>query len=145
MKISPELLDKVKGFIDDSKHTLSNSLGIEFITISSDKLVARMPVDERTKQPLGLLHGGASVALAETLASVGGWMQIDAEKEIVVGSEINANHLRPVTSGFVTGTASPIHIGRKTQVWHIEIRSEDSKLVCISRCTLVVLPRAEFN
>ena len=98
-----------------------------------------MPVDQRTKQPFGLLHGGASVALAESLASIGGWLNVDDSKFAVVGIEINANHIRAVKSGHVTGTAVPLHRGAKTQVWEIRIADERGRLVCISRCTLAVV------
>jgi 1,4-dihydroxy-2-naphthoyl-CoA hydrolase len=100
-----------------------------------------MPVDARTKQPFGLLHGGASVALAESLGSLAGTMCLDAAKEMAVGLDINANHVRAVTEGVVTGTARPLHIGRSTQVWEIRIEDEQGRLVCISRLTLAVVPR----
>ncbi|MCL4130304.1 UNVERIFIED_CONTAM: hypothetical protein GTU68_051646 [Idotea baltica] len=98
-----------------------------------------MPVDNRTVQPAGLLHGGASVALAETVASIGGLIHTHDQGKKVVGQEINANHLRPVKSGIVTGTAKPIHIGKSTHVWEINIRDERQRLVCVSRCTLHVV------
>src|SRR5437868_5770196 len=100
-----------------------------------------MPVDERTKQPYGLLHGGASVALAETVASVAGLLNVDKEKYATVGVEINANHIRAKYSGKVTGTATPLHRGRMTQVWDVRIVDEEDKLVCVSRCTLAVVER----
>jgi 1,4-dihydroxy-2-naphthoyl-CoA hydrolase len=100
-----------------------------------------MPVDARTKQPFGLLHGGASVALAESLGSLAGTMCLDATKEMAVGLDINANHVRAITQGVVTGTARPLHLGRSTQVWEIRIEDERGKLVCISRLTLAVVPR----
>jgi len=101
-----------------------------------------MPVDERTKQPFGLLHGGASVALAETLGSIGASMCVEPAKFLCVGQEINANHVRAVSSGLVTGTARPLHIGGRTHVWSIEIVNEAGKLVCVSRLTMAVI-RAE--
>jgi 1,4-dihydroxy-2-naphthoyl-CoA hydrolase len=116
-------------------------LGIEFVEIGEDYLKARMPVDRRTLQPMGILHGGASVALAETLGSVGALLCLDSDRKMPVGMEINANHIRPVLSGYVNGTATPVHLGSKTQVWEIRITNEQDKLVCISRITLAVLDR----
>ena len=121
--------------------TMAEHLGIEFTEIGPDWLAARMPVDSRTMQPDRILHGGASVALAETLGSVGGSMCVDRERFLIVGQEINANHLRPATSGHVLGGASPIHLGRRSQVWNIEITGDDKKLVCVSRLTIAILPR----
>ncbi len=141
MEINPDLKSKIEPFLKLAENSLSTTLGMEFISIEKDKLVAKMPVDKRTQQPFGLLHGGASVALAETLCSVGGWLQLDGDKYAVVGQEINANHIRPVSNGFVTGTAKPLHLGRKSQVWQTEIRDENGKLVCVSRCTLSVIER----
>ena len=119
--------------------TLIETLGIEIIEVRDDALVARMPVDHRTVQPAGALHGGASVALAETLASWAGYLAVDRERFHVVGQEINANHIRPVFSGWVTATATPAAIGRRSQVWEIRIVDDAGKLVCISRCTLAVI------
>ena len=116
-------------------------IGIEIVRIGADHLDGRMPVDKRTTQPDGILHGGASVALAETLGSVGGAMVVDRERFQVVGQEINANHLRPVREGFVHGSARPIHIGRRSQVWAIEIVDDNQRLVCVSRLTLAVIER----
>lgn len=117
-------------------------LGIRMVEVGDDFLRATMPVDARTRQPYGLLHGGASVALAETLGSMAGLLVLDpARNEIVVGLDINANHLRAKTDGIVTGTARPLHIGRTTQVWEIRIEDEAGKLVCISRLTLAVIPK----
>jgi uncharacterized protein (TIGR00369 family) len=99
-----------------------------------------MPVEPKVHQPFGLLHGGASVALAETVASTAGWMNVDQEKEGVVGLEINANHLRAKRDGVVTAIATPVHVGRRTHVWEVRITDEQGKLVCISRCTLAVVP-----
>ncbi|MGH8311594.1 MAG: hotdog fold thioesterase, partial [Steroidobacteraceae bacterium] len=118
-------------------------LGIRITEIGEDFLAGTMPVDARTHQPLGILHGGASVALAETLGSVGATLCVDSRKFACVGQEINANHLRPATSGVVTGTARPIHIGKRSQVWQIEIRDERARLICISRLTLAVVERDE--
>jgi len=113
-------------------------LGIEFVEVGPDFLRARMPVDERTRQPLGVLHGGASVALAETLGSLAGIMCLE-EGWTAVGLDINANHLRAVREGWVTGECRPVHIGRSTQVWQIEIRDDKARLVCTSRMTLAVV------
>ena len=122
-----------------SKGTLMEALGIVFTELGDGYLRATMPVDARTHQPYGLLHGGASVALAETLGSSAG--ALVAGGNAVVGLEINANHLRAVRSGTVTGTTRPIHVGRSTQVWEIRIEDEAGKPVCISRITLAVLPQ----
>ncbi|MDH5828967.1 hotdog fold thioesterase [Luteimonas sp. M1R5S18] len=123
-----------------SRNTAMEPLGIAFTEIGPDYLRATMPVDARTHQPYGLLHGGASVLLAETLgSSAGGLCAPDGHG--VVGIEINANHLRGVRSGLVTGTARPLHVGRSTQVWEIRIEDEAGRLVCVSRLTLAVVPR----
>jgi 1,4-dihydroxy-2-naphthoyl-CoA hydrolase len=123
-------------------NTLMAAIGIEITDCVKEHVIATMPVGPRTMQPFGLLHGGASVALAETVASMAGWMNVDQDKYNVVGLEINANHLRGVREGgVVTGTAKPVHIGRKTQVWEVRIVDERGKLVCISRCTLAVVPK----
>lgn len=121
------------------KNTLGEQLGMEFTEIGEDYIKATMPVDHRTKQPYGLLHGGASVALAETLGSVGSALVVDPSKFNCVGLEINANHLRSVRDGFVTGIAKPIHIGASTHVWDIRITDQRDKLVCISRLTVAVI------
>jgi len=131
-------IDEVKKFQHD---TMGEHLGIEITDIGADYLEARMPVDGRTMQPDRILHGGASVALAETLGSVGGSMCVDRERFQIVGVEINANHLRPATSGHVTGRANPIHLGKRTQVWNIEIRDERGRRVCVSRLTIAIIPR----
>ncbi len=125
------------------KNTMGEHLGMVFTEIGEDYLKATMPVDHRTKQPYGLLHGGASVALAETLGSVGAALTIDPLKAICVGQEINANHLRSVKDGLVTGIAKPIHIGANSQVWEIKIYDAREKLVCISRLTVAVLKSRE--
>jgi len=113
-------------------------LGIEFTEIGPDYLCARVPVDERTKQPYGLLHGGVSVVLAETLGSMGAFYSCPAGQR-AVGLDINANHLRAATSGWVTGTARPVHIGRTTQVWQIDMVNDEGQLTCVSRITMAVL------
>ena len=123
------------------KFTVTLQASGKRFSVGDDFLRATMPVDARTHQPYGLLHGGASVALAETLGSAAGMMLVDPAREIVVGIEINANHLRGVKSGIVTGTARALHIGRSTQVWEIRIEDEGQRLVCISRLTLAVVPR----
>lgn len=120
------------------KNTLGEHLGMEWIELGSDYLTARMPVDHRTKQPYGLLHGGASVALAETLGSVGAALSVDASRFIAVGMEINANHIRSAREGFVIGTARPLHRGGSTQVWEIKIVDEKDRLVCVSRLTVAI-------
>ena len=124
-----------------SEGTAMRPLGIEFTEIGPDFLRATMPVDARTRQPYGLLHGGASVLLAETLGSTAGGMCVE-EGEGVVGIEINANHLRGVREGLVTGTARPLHVGRSTQVWEIRIEDPRGRLACISRLTLAVIARS---
>lgn len=116
-------------------------LGIEFTELTDNSLSARMPVDQRTKQPFGLLHGGANVVLAETLGSVAGNLVVPDDR-MVVGVEINANHLRAVRDGYVVGTTTPVHLGRSTQVWDIKIEDADGKLSCVSRLTLAVVPKA---
>ena len=124
-----------------SKGTMVENLGIEFLEVREGYLSAKMPVDNRTVQPYGILHGGASVALAETLGSVGAQFMVDQEKYICVGQEINANHIRSAREGYVTGVAQPIHVGRTSQVWEIKITDENDKLVCISRITMAVLEK----
>jgi 1,4-dihydroxy-2-naphthoyl-CoA hydrolase len=123
-------------------NTLGETLGIEFIEVGADFIIAKMPVDSRTVQPYRLLHGGASVALAETLGSVASTLCIeDLSKKMAVGVEINANHLRPATKGFVFGKVMPIRVGRAVHVWNIEITDERGKLVCVSRLTVAVVDK----
>jgi len=124
-----------------SANTLAEQLGIEFTAIGDDFLEAKMPVDNRTKQPMGLLHGGASVALAETMGSVASTLCVDTATQFCVGLEINANHLKGARDGVVKGITKPIHIGKKTQVWEIRISNERDELVCISRITMAVLDK----
>jgi 1,4-dihydroxy-2-naphthoyl-CoA hydrolase len=131
----PYTLDQVRFF----GVSLPTHIGIEFIELGADYLKARMPVDDRTKQPLGILHGGASVALAETLGSTGAGLVIDRTKYRCVGQEINANHVRAVASGWVIGAARPLHLGRRSHVWEIRIADEQDRLVCISRITMCIL------
>ena len=119
--------------------TLASHLGIEFIELGADYLKGRMPVDARTHQPHGILHGGASVALAETLGSVAAGLVVDPDKYRVVGQEINANHVRAIADGYVIGTARPIHIGKRSHVWEIRIVDQQERLICISRLTIAVI------
>jgi len=135
---SPIDLDRINGW---NRNTLVEHLGMRVTEIGDDFVRGTMPVDARTHQPFGLLHGGASVALAESLGSLAGNLCIDSGAELAVGLDINANHVRGVTSGLVTGTARPLHLGRTTQVWEIRIEDEHARLVCISRLTLAVVPR----
>jgi 1,4-dihydroxy-2-naphthoyl-CoA hydrolase len=121
---------------------MPNHLGIEFTELGPDFVRGRMPVDGRTRQPFGILHGGASVALAETLGSTAASLVVDRSKQRCVGQEINANHVRAVADGYVIGTARPAHIGRRSQVWEIRITDEQERLVCISRITMYVMDRA---
>ena len=121
--------------------TLAEFLGIQFTLIGEDTLTAVMPADSRTKQPLGIVHGGANVVLAETIASTAANAVIDIEKYYCVGLEINANHIRPVKEGFITGITRPVHIGRTTQVWHIDLYNEAGKQTCVSRMTASVVAR----
>lgn len=121
------------------RDTAPAHLGIEFLEVGDDFITARMPVDKRTRQPFGILHGGVSVVLAETIGSCGAAFAAP-EGHRAVGLEVNANHLRPASEGWVTGTARPFHIGRTTQVWHIEIVNDQGELTCVSRLTMAVLP-----
>jgi len=129
-----ELNGRPKGHIGDL-------IEIEFTEITEDSISARMPVNEKTHQPYGILHGGASVVLAESLGSVASNMIIDSNKYIGVGLEVNANHLRPVKSGFVTGICKPIHIGGKTHVWDIRLYDDRGKMNCVSRLTVAIIPK----
>lgn len=122
-------------------NTAVSQLGIEFTEVGDDFLAARAPVDARTRQPAGILHGGVSVVLAEALGSCGAAFS-SPEGNRAVGVEINANHLRSASEGWVTGTARPVHMGRTTHVWQIELRNEEGKLTCISRITIAILPQA---
>ena len=133
--------EKIQRVNDSIQNTMTSTIGIEITDIGDDFLCGKMPVDERTTQPFGLLHGGASVALAETLGSIGGGIKVYSNNETVVGIEINANHLKSVRDGWVYGKATPIRIGKKIQVWNIEITNEDDDLICVSRLTLAVIPK----
>ena len=121
--------------------TMVSNLGIEFVEIGDEFLKAKMPVDERTIQPMGILHGGASLALAETIGSVAAHMSVDPEEFITVGLEINANHIKSKKDGFVIGKGIPIHMGKKTQVWQIEIKDESKKLISVCRFTIAILKK----
>jgi len=123
------------------KNTISEVLGMSFTEIGNNYLIAKMPVDKRTHQPYGLLHGGASVVLAETLGSVAAMLMVDPEKFYCVGLDINANHIRGIKEGWVYGKTTPVHIGRTTQVWHIEIKNEREQLICVSRITMAVVKK----
>lgn len=124
-----------------NKGTMGENLGIEFTEIEEDRISATMPVDHRTVQPYGILHGGASLSLAETLGSVAAYCSIDISKYLSVGLEINANHIKSARSGYVTGTAKAIHIGKSTHVWAIEIVDEAEKLICTSRITMAIIEK----
>ena len=120
---------------------LATTLGIELTVLTEDRVEATMPVDERTRQPFGVLHGGASVALSETVASIAALLNMDRSKYVAMGLEINANHVRAKTEGVVTAAATPLHRGRTTQVWDVRIVDEQDRLICVSRCTVAVVPR----
>jgi 1,4-dihydroxy-2-naphthoyl-CoA hydrolase len=125
------------------KDTMGEYIGIEWTELGENYIKAKMPVDHRTKQPYGLLHGGASCVLSETIGSVASAMVVDHSKFVCVGLEINANHVRSARSGFVTGIATPLHLGSNTHVWDIKIYDEIQKLVCVSRLTVAIIPRRE--
>ena len=129
-------IDKINNF---NSKTMVGHIGIEILEANNEYVRGRMPVDKRTIQPYGLLHGGASVAFAESLGSLAGSLHVNWEKEAVVGIEINANHLKSVRSGYVFGKATPIKIGKKIHVWNIEITNENEDLICISRLTLAII------
>ena len=133
-------IEKLKPY---GKGTMADYIGIEWTELGEDFFKASMPVDHRTNQPYGLLHGGASCVLAETLGSVASALVIDHSKFLCVGLEINANHVRGVRSGHVTGIVTPLHLGNSTHVWDIKIYDEKEKLVCVSRLTVVIIPRKE--
>jgi 1,4-dihydroxy-2-naphthoyl-CoA hydrolase len=135
IQITLEALNKL------SQNTMAAHIGIVFTAIGEDFIEATMPVDSRTHQPFGLLHGGASVALAETMGSVAAHCCIDNTRQFCVGLEINANHIRGVSHGFVKGITKPLHIGKQTQVWETRILNEEGKLVCVSRITMAVLDK----
>ena len=134
--------EKIKRINQSVQNTMTSTIGIEITDMGEDYLCGKMPVDERTVQPFGLLHGGASVALAETLGSIGGGIKVYSKNESVVGIEINANHLKSIKAGWVYGKAIPIRIGKKIQVWEIKIKNERDELICISRLTLAVIQKS---
>ncbi|HLT54658.1 MAG TPA: hotdog fold thioesterase [Bacillota bacterium] len=123
------------------QNTLISALGMEIISMEKDLVIITMPVDERTRQPAGFLHGGASVALAETAASIGAMLHADLEKEHVFGIEINANHIKSKRDGTVTARAIPLHTGKTTMVWEIRITDEEEQLISVARCTIGVIPK----
>ena len=135
---TPTSVEQIREF---SRETLAETIGIRVTEIGPDFLRATMPVNPKVHQPMGVLHGGASVALAETVGSVAATLCVDQEKYVCLGQEINANHLRPISSGIVTATARPYHIGKRSHVWSIEIRDERERLVCVSRLTMAVVDR----
>ena len=132
-------------FSQFGKGTMGEHIGIEWVELGNDFLKAKMPVDHRTKQPYGLLHGGASCALAETIGSVASAMVIDHSSFQCVGLEINANHIHSATAGYVTGIATPLHLGRSTHVWDIKIYNENEKMVCVARLTVAIIEKRDFN
>lgn len=133
---------KMDDLLTISPGTMGEHLGMEWVALGDNYLKIKMPVNERTKQPYGLLHGGASCALAETAGSIASSLVIDEHKFICVGLEINANHVRSARQGFVTATASPLHLGKNTHVWDIKILDDFDKLICISRLTVAILDKA---
>lgn len=142
MHIDTDIKEKVTHFLEEAPENMGTALGITFTSFKRDQIKASMPANRNTIQPFGVLHGGASVALAETLASMGAWLNINEQYQMVVGIEINANHVRSVPKGgTVFGTAIPVHQGKKIQVWEINIHNEDEKLICTSRCTLAVIDK----
>ncbi len=134
-----EKLEKIKQSL---QNTMISTIGIEVIDVGDDFVCGKMPVDNRTIQSFGILHGGASVALAESLGSIAGSMQIDQKNEVVMGIEINANHLKSVEKGWVYGKAVPVKIGKRIQIWEILITDQDNQKVCISRLTLAVVKKS---
>lgn len=141
------LKDYKLDFLDTTRNkNMGAYIGIDFLEVGPDFLKAKMPVDHRTTQPFGIMHGGASCVLAETLGSVAAWMTIDPEKYRAVGLDINANHIRAVTKGFVVGTCTPLHIGKRTQVWQIDITEEATgKRVAISRLTVAIIEQGTLS
>jgi 1,4-dihydroxy-2-naphthoyl-CoA hydrolase len=142
IQIEEAIKEKAEQLFSGGQQTMGEALGIRYIKLSRDEMVAEMPVNKNTIQPFGILHGGASVALAETLSSIGAWLNLDSDDKTAVGLEINANHIKVVRKGgMVRGIARPIHRGVQTQVWETRIETDSGKLVCISRCTLAVIKR----
>ena len=132
---------RVEDLAQLSKNTMAEHVGIEFTELGDSYLKGRMPVDHRTNQPYGLLHGGASCVLAETIGSIASALIIDQSKFICVGLEINANHIRGIKEGFVTGIAKPLHVGATTHVWDIKITDDKEKLICVSRLTVAIIQK----
>ena len=124
-----------------SENTMVDHLGIEFVELGNNSISAKMPVDQRTHQPMGLLHGGASLVLSETLGSLASSLLIDLDKYNCVGLEINANHIKSARSGYVIGKAKPVHLGNKTHVWDVRIKNEQQELICISRLTVAIIEK----
>lgn len=140
IEIEDDIRDKALIMLNGESKNMGDAIGIQFIKLYRNEMIAEMPVNENTVQPFGILHGGASVALAETLASVGAWLNLTDDSKTAVGLEINANHIKAVRKGQkVVGIAKPIHRGAQTQVWETRIETESGKLVCISRCTLAII------
>ncbi len=133
-------LHDLKGF---TKNTMADFLEIDWVEIGDDFLVISMPVNEKTKQPYGILHGGASCVLAETVGSIASALVIDMDKFYCVGLEINANHVKSASEGFVTGKCSPLHLGKHTHVWDIKIYDNSKKLICVSRLTVSIIPKKQ--
>lgn len=131
----------LQGLNERSKNSMADFLDIEFIEIGDDFLVARMPVDQRTKQPLGIMHGGSSCVIAETVGSTAANCCVDSHTHYCVGLDINTNHIRSIREGFVIATSKPYHIGKSTQVWGIEVRNEQNQLISVNRLTMAVLER----
>ncbi len=132
-------------FNQSGKKGMGEYLGIEWVEIGENFIKAKMPVDHRTKQPYGLLHGGASCVLAETLGSVASAMVVDPARFQCVGLEINANHVHSATNGYVTGVATPLHLGKSTHVWDIKIYNDNDKMVCVSRLTVAIIQKRDFT
>ena len=131
----------INNWDERSKNTIHDSLGIEITSIGDDTVSGKMPIDARTFQPMKILHGGASVVLAESLGSIGSSMIVDPEKYFAVGQSINANHIRPGVKGWVYGTAKPIHIGKRSHIWDIQLLNDDQKLVCSCRLTMAIVEK----
>ncbi|GEM_PF-75942 len=145
-KTDMQIEESIRKRFDDLKKMaqkdMGEALGLEYTVISRDEMIATMPVNENTIQPMGILHGGASVVLAETLSSIGAWLNLTDDTKIAVGLEINANHIKTVRAGqTVTGIAKPLHRGAQTQVWETRIETDTGKLVCISRCTIAIIKK----
>ncbi len=139
--VEPSEQQSVESLNSGSQQHLAGVLGMEVVQASPDHMIVRLPITDRVRQPFGILHGGATVALAESAASIGTWLGIDQANYYAVGMEINANHLRPVRDGVITAEARPLHRGRNTWVWDIRVTDEAGKLVAISRCTVAVVPQ----